>query len=194
MSRLQSQNQHQHQVQTIPKVNKNDDNNNYLIAFDFDQTLSVNRVYRQPSSLSEYIELFGGEKRINLLSNLLSLLKESNIKIIIISWNSERIIKDTLKTINIYKYFDNIYDQWEMVKKGGFNHGKAKIIRSLNKKLNINKNNCIMVDDCKKVLQFCTDFCHIIHVQHKKGITINEINQITKLFNLSNQFHMENGL
>eukprot|EP01083_Nonionella_stella_P031098 85162_1 len=159
----------------------------YLVAFDFDQTLPVHRVYGKQSPPSKYIALFGGKSRIDMLAIFLQYLTQSHVKLVIISWNFQSVISDALQNLHLNSYFDAIYDRSEMIKNGGYDHGKANIMYLLSKQFNINKERCLMVDDCKRILPLCSHVCHTVHVKNERGITITEIKQIIKALNLTDK-------
>lgn len=139
-----------------------------LVVFDFDKTLTTRHLYhiihnyiKDVGYLSqrELIDIFGGQKRIDALNNMLLNLKENGSELYIMSFGVVSYMKKALHRVGISPdIFTHIYGQDTF---GGI-YNKSEKILQLKREKKISGNNILFVDDDKQNIDQAVKVCKTI--------------------------------
>lgn len=151
-----------------------------LIGFDFDLTLSCFRVYGT-AHFDSLTTMFGGSERVALLHRYFAFLRQNRIRIIVISWNFEAIIKEALARLDLMQYVHSIHDREVMRNFGGCRLGKAGIVADLCRRWHIEQTRVVFVDDGHEILEEMK--CHTVWVK-EAGMLLAHMQQAADMLGL----------
>merc|ERR1712228_1104199 len=127
------------------------------------------------------LTVFGGTERTERLIEHFERLSSHNIELAIISFGWVGVIKNALKRIKMFKYFEKsviIGKDSEELKSAG---SKAKCIYRMNKKRNLKSAQCIFIDDDKQNIQKAMSYCQTMSISPRSGMSHHHMKQIEEL-------------
>lgn len=161
-----------------PKPTASEESPAGLIGFDFDLTLSCFRVYGR-TQFHCLPRIFGGDERVALLQRYFAFLSRHNVRIVVISWNFEAIIREALESLELMLYVHSIYDRGVIKEQGGYRDGKGSIISALRKAWSIPKSRTVFVDDSHEILERVT--CNTVWVNESGMVLVHMRSAADKL-------------
>ena len=116
-----------------------------------------------------------------LLQRYFAFLRQNRMRIIVISWNFEDIIREALERLDLIQYVHSIYDREVMRKFGGYRHGKAGIVGDLCIRWHVELTKVVFVDDGHEILQEMK--CHTVWVK-ETGMILSHMQQAADMLGL----------
>lgn len=147
----------------------------HCVIFDFDNTLTTFNVSASINRLNGNENVFSNIVCSDDFKRWLTLLRNKNIKLYILSFGYHHVIVSYLKKYNLYYYFDNIFTPSCYGLKDGYSYsekanGKNKFIEGICKDLK--NDNILLIDDDKTNIAWAKEAGYqYIKVNPQLGIT-----------------------
>jgi beta-phosphoglucomutase-like phosphatase (HAD superfamily) len=154
-----------------------------LLGLDFDLTLTCHRVYGKKDFHRMIPYIWGGKERITRLQTFFQALMDNNVRIVIVSWNFEDIVRDALNMAGLLRYIHSIYDRGSVISHGGYQRGKENLLKTFSHSCGIPLERMVFVDDSPDVLQHIT-CCQTVLVEEAKEITPREMQRIARALDI----------
>ena len=170
-----------------------------LVAFDFDNTITQDIVGHDIHDKS-YLDIMGGQDRLDRLKTLFENLERASVQIIIVSFNVHDYVRHFLERVGLYRYVAHVFDRffihkilknimpnqhelWGSHKKQYFMRNFVSVFCDTPGK------QCLLVDDQQSNLVSLNDFCGTLKIYTTKdntafGIQECDITQIYKFFGI----------
>lgn len=157
----------------------------HYIIFDFDNTLTQYNVSVKIDSLKGNENVFTNIVCTNDFRSWLQVMKNKNIKIYIMSFGYNTVIKHFLKISNLYQYFDDIYTPSSFGMKDGYSYsktcdGKNKFIQLICN--NTQSDNILLVDDDRTNIAYALKSGYkAVKVDPRTGLTESDFAYICNI-------------
>jgi len=170
-----------------------------LVAFDFDNTITQD-IIGPTNHHKSYLDVMGGQQRLNHLKKLFETLTKAGVQIIIVSFNVEGYVRHFLQHVGLFEYITYVFDRysiyrnlkkimpnqhalWKKYKKQYF------MMVFVSKFFHIPGKSCLLVDDQQSNLDGLDDFCGTLKIYTRAdnrgfGIRDSDILKIYLFFNI----------
>lgn len=164
-----------------------------MVFYDFDDTIAVTDVFRATHGAMDvtgyddqfFVDAFGDNKRIAQLEWHFDRLKVRGVKISIISFGWNAVIRESLERVGLGDFFgeDLIFgnDSKLMLEREGI---KGEVIREQIRLHQYSFDRVVFVDDNKENVGFCEKekICQTLHVNHEGGMNEKDLKTIERIF------------